>query len=60
MLFAWQVGSKHDAVLGALYVAMALGLELASHSHRTAFTRSGNGASSQRQRSDRGLLAVGY
>jgi hypothetical protein len=28
MLFAWQVGSKHDAVLGALSVAMALGLEL--------------------------------
>jgi hypothetical protein len=27
-LFAWQVGSKHDAVLGALSVAMALGLEL--------------------------------
>ena len=28
MLFAWQVGSRHDAVLGALSVAMALGLEL--------------------------------
>jgi hypothetical protein len=28
MLFAWQVGSKHDAALGALSVAMALGLEL--------------------------------
>jgi hypothetical protein len=28
MLFAWQVGSKHDAVLGALSVAMALGLEI--------------------------------
>jgi hypothetical protein len=28
ILFAWQVGSKHDAVLGALSVAMALGLEL--------------------------------
>jgi uncharacterized membrane protein len=28
MLFAWQVGSKHDAVLGLLSVAMALGLEL--------------------------------
>jgi hypothetical protein len=28
MLFAWQVGSKHDAVLGTLSVAMALGLEL--------------------------------
>src|SRR6202795_2345333 len=28
MLFAWQVGSKHDAVLGSLSVAMALGLEI--------------------------------
>lgn len=28
MLFAWQVGSRHDALLGALSVAMALGLEL--------------------------------
>jgi hypothetical protein len=28
MLFAWQVASKHDAVLGSLSVAMALGLEL--------------------------------
>ena len=28
MLFAWQVGSKHDAVLGALSIAMALGLDL--------------------------------
>jgi hypothetical protein len=27
-LFAWQVGSKHDAVLGVLSVAMALGLEI--------------------------------
>ena len=30
MLFAWQVGSKRDAVLGALSVAMALGLELSN------------------------------
>src|ERR1700736_6797364 len=28
MLFAWQLGSKHDAVLGSLSVAMALGLDL--------------------------------
>jgi hypothetical protein len=28
MLFAWQVGSRHDLALGILSVAMALGLEL--------------------------------
>jgi len=28
MLFAWQVGSKHDALLGARSVAMAIGLEI--------------------------------
>ena len=29
VLFAWQVGSKHDVLLGIISVAMALGLEVA-------------------------------
>ena len=29
VLFAWQVGSKHDMMLGAISVAMALGIEVA-------------------------------
>lgn len=38
--FAWHVGSQHDTILGALSIAMALGLELAKpFSIASAFTQ---------------------